>query len=275
MHDNQSNNEEIRRLGLGGIDGIASPVSPRKKRRVLLYVICGCIIVAAVIVVSALLSTKSSSNLKQKNAEVSHTNKTTSKNAIGLSKAKITQANKNYLPNFGEPFSPVDYSSEGNKDIELPSGTVGNYFLIVANHPGKGVFQIDELDTNGNPNLTILDKKGKYSGSRIGVDTKKLRITSGSSWSIKILPIGSLAWLVSPTHGIGDMPYFLVGSKKDIILNIDYNGSGTFALIQNGTNKIFEHPGPYHGEVTLPLARDIRYDPSILQVFADGNWTIN
>jgi len=193
---------------------------------------------------------------------------------VNLASVTPSQTDKDSVSNFGAAFITASYSGSGNKVIELPKETQGSFFLVEADHPGEGIFEIDGLDNSDTPYFTILKKQGAYSGIRIGADTQKLKIVSETSWSIKIAAADSLKWLTSPTKGNTDEPFILPSSAKDIILQVDYAGKGDFALIQNGTVKLFEHSGPYKGSVTIPLAQDIRHDSSIIQIFAQGEWTI-
>jgi len=266
--------------GLAQIDDGVLPVKTRKNCTLLITVagVCLLILVAAAIIIPGLLQRLNASPRQQSNTysdtrSSSSIEATSSENATKLADIKITQVDRDYISKFGASFSPANYSGLGNQNIKLPSGATGSFFVVAASHPGQGAFKIEELDDNDAPiGVTILEKTGEYSGSRVGADSQGLKITSDTTWTIKILPIDSLQWLTSPLQGNGDQPFFLIASKSDIALGIDYQGKGGFDLIQNGTVKIFEHFDAFNDSTTI--TRDKLNYPVILQVFAEGRWTI-
>lgn len=172
-------------------------------------------------------------------------------------------------------FKPVTKSGKGDSVISLPAGAEAG--IITITYKGSDFFSADTIDAANKMTLdTSVTSIGKYSGttlfgmSSLGEPPKKLKISGNGSWSVTVAPISSAKKLAQTNSGNGDQVFLYDGEAANWALK--HQGDGAFIVsADDGSfpDMLVMEIGNYSG--TVPLGAG----PLILEVKADGAWTMN
>lgn len=259
----------------------ASPSKKKHRGRLI-----GAVIVVALIIIIVASNSGSSSKTSASSATTkpSATTKSSGKTGSGSSSSAATTAVHKpttttspkswYDSKFGS-FAPIMASGTSDSVIKLPSGTKAG--IITAKYTGSDDFIITGLDSNNQqtPDLPV-DTMGSYSGvtafglEQLGSAPTQLKVTATGSWSVTIAPISS-APIAVPKSGTGDLVFLYNGRAAN--WNLGFKGSGDFIVSQFSSaimpNLAVDEMGNYSGTVPMDPG------PSVVQVEADGSWTIS
>lgn len=174
---------------------------------------------------------------------------------------------------YGE-FDAVQESGSGDSVISLPEGATGG--IVTAEHSGTGNFSIAVLDeSNQSTGELLVNTIGSYSGdSAWGITAMSegvsMEISADGDWSVQLQPFTAAEAM--PESGSGDGVYIYDGDAGT--LHATHDGQGNFSVSED-TGSAFElgllinEIGTYDGSVAL------QEGPSLITVFADGNWTLS
>lgn|GEM_PF-6861152 len=168
-------------------------------------------------------------------------------------------------------FDPIEASGSGDSIVrDLPGGI----FAVIVTHDGTRNFAIHGIDDRNDQVELLVNAVGTYSGTVLAGDRNDdivgLSITADGSWTITVVPIGSLPELVLGEDYIGDQVRIWHAEVND--LSIVHSGERNFAvrsISARGTDLLVNQIGDYSGVVLAPAGF------CVIEVVADGTWSIS
>jgi len=167
---------------------------------------------------------------------------------------------------------PVSYKGHGDKVLKITKPEKGAV-VVDYTHSGGANFIVSPLagtteEIDGNVNVI-----GRYSGRVLldgggDTETTKLKIQANGNWTVKISPLTVIDKFSKTYKGKGDTVVAYTGKAGTIAMT--HKGSGNFIVgSSNDVMGLANEIGNYKGETTISAG------PSVLDISADGTWTLN
>lgn len=176
-----------------------------------------------------------------------------------------------------EPVEPQSYSGTGAEVVIIDPLGEGVFYATVT-HDGSSNFALWSVDENGQDIDLLVNEIGDYDGDvalNFAEDPAALRVEADGAWSIDLVPLQEAPrWDGgAPFEGTGDSIVIVAGVADGLTpVTLTHDGESNFAIWAWGESYpdlIVNDIGAYDGTTLLP-------DGSlVLQVNADGNWTIS
>ncbi|WP_087484842.1 hypothetical protein [Brachybacterium massiliense] len=176
-----------------------------------------------------------------------------------------------------EPVEPQSYSGTGAEVVIIDPLGEDVFYATVA-HDGSSNFAMWSVDENGQDIDLLVNEIGDYDGDvalNFAEDPAALRVEADGAWSIDLVPLQEAPrWDGSaPFEATGDSIVIVAGVAEGLTpVTLTHDGESNFAIWAWGESHpdlIVNDIGTYDGTTLLP-------DGSlVLQVNADGNWTIS
>jgi len=167
------------------------------------------------------------------------------------------------------PPTIINGVGDDTRQISIPGGGLG-----VANitNDGQTNFEVLALDENENLIEDVVVTIGPYEGSVVLPEgTNFLEITAEGAWTVEVMaPAAAPAFDGEEAAGSGDMVLRYAGSGGTA--SITHDGEELFMVrtyLENGTTEtLVDEDGPVDLQVEM-------LGPALVQVTADGDWTIS
>jgi hypothetical protein len=170
------------------------------------------------------------------------------------------------------PAFPGSGSGDGVEPVTIPGGSFG---VAAFQHNGASNFAVLPLDNGQQPigDGAVIEATGPYTGTVVlPQGTRFLEITADGDWSFEInAPSAAGQFSGQSAGGTGDAVLFYGGEPGTA--SITHNGDDLFVVQPIGDDGT---PGDPIVETTGAFSDDADFPgQSLIQVLADGNWTIN
>lgn len=248
-------------------DKSGRPLDGYNKHKLTTWIILGVLLLIGV------LTPKPSYNSASDGADPAKTSEQSTDSGTDSSAAEDATSDNWYATNFAD-FEATTIKGSNDSIITLPAGaSVG---IVTATYSGSSNFVIAGLDENNESTGDLLvNEIGAYSGTTIygvnsiGNQPTKLEVKASGKWTIKISPVSSLSPL--PSSGSGDAVYSYDGDAPTWA--VTHKGDSNFVVNQESDSSLFgllvNEIGNYSGTVAGSQG------PSIVEIKADGDWTIS
>jgi hypothetical protein len=168
------------------------------------------------------------------------------------------------------------YRGTGNKVVKIKKpGDPADPVLVMATYDGRSNFSLFALDASSFESDILVNVKGSYHGTNLldplGTQTSRLKVRASGPWTLKIKPVSAAKTMSTSAKGSSDDVVLYTGPGG--LADITHLGKLNFVVkYYRGDNEVrlFDHPGEFHGQIRIPKG-----DPTLLDITADGKWTIN